>query len=170
MKALKRIASAMFVGTLLLAVPTLHADEMMDHGHGHWDKYAMLKKQLGLSDDQVSQWKAADKDQHDQMKLLADQAKADLAELAVQVDQKASDAVLTASLDTLMADHKAIEASKQKQMEAIRDILTPLQQAKAVEMMYGDHGHRGGMDGGWKGGMHGPDHGPGGDDQGPGNM
>ncbi|HTA17199.1 MAG TPA: Spy/CpxP family protein refolding chaperone [bacterium] len=164
MQALKRILSAIFVGTLLLAAPALHADAMTDNGHGHWDKFDMLKKQLGLTEDQVSQWKAADKSQMEAMKLLGDQAKADLAELAVLVDQKASDEVLTASLNTLMADHKAIEASKQKQMDAIRAILTPMQQAKLVGMMYGHSGHRGGMGGGWKdgpGGMHGQgmDHG-----------
>jgi Spy/CpxP family protein refolding chaperone len=173
MQALKRIVSAMFIGTLLLAAPTMHADEMMDHGHGHWDKFAMLKKQLGLTEDQVSQWKAADKSEKDAMKLLGDQAKADLAQLAVLVDQKASDEVLTAGLNTLMADHKAIEASKQKQMDAIREILTPMQQAELVGMMYGGHG-RGKAYGGWQGGgggMHGPgmDHGgdgAGGPDQG----
>jgi Spy/CpxP family protein refolding chaperone len=165
MQALKRIVSAIFVGTLLLAAPTMYADEMMDHGqgHGHWDKFGMLKKQLGLTEDQVTQWKAADKSEKDAMKLLGDQAKADLAQLAVLVDQKASDEVLTASLNTLMADHKAIEASKQKQMDAIRELLTPMQQAELVGMMYGRHG-RGKDFGGWQGGpggMHGQgmDHG-----------
>jgi Spy/CpxP family protein refolding chaperone len=156
MQALKGIISAMFMGTLLLAAPAMHADDRMDRGqgHGHWDKFDMLKKQLGLTDEQVSQWKESEKGQKQEMKLLGDEAKADLAELVVQVDQKASDTVLEASLKTLMADHKAMQASTEKQMDTLREILTPMQQAKLVVMMFGHHRRGEAYGGGW--GDHGP--------------
>jgi hypothetical protein len=127
----------------------------MDHGHGHWDKFDMLKKKLDLSDDQVSQWRDAEKGQMEKTKLLRDKTKADLAELAVLVDEKASEGDLKAGLEALTADHKEMKAREEKQMETLRGILTPMQQAKLVVMKFGGHGRRGGFGGGWHGGMQG---------------
>ncbi|HTB21972.1 MAG TPA: hypothetical protein VK914_04640 [bacterium] len=171
MQMFKYALSAMFLGTLLLAAPSLRADDGMDqgHAHGHWDKFKMLQKQLGLTDDQVSQWKAAEKDQGEKAKLLADRTKADLDQLAVLVDEKASDEELKAGLKALEADHKEKMSRDEKKIETMKGILTPMQQAKLVVMMFGGrrHGFHGPMggEGGWQGGdMHGgamPGHGDG---------
>ncbi|MGH7442455.1 MAG: hypothetical protein ACREKE_07280 [bacterium] len=118
----------------------------------------MLKKKLDLSTDQVSRWKNADQEKRESAKLLRDKAKADEAQLAVLVDQNASDADLTAALDSLDADHKAMADNGQKFLEKLRHILNPLQQAKAVLLMAGTRGEHGrwgnrswGLRGGWGG-------------------
>ncbi|HXC65665.1 MAG TPA: hypothetical protein VNZ67_15015, partial [bacterium] len=86
MKTMQRMAAAgAALGLLWLASPALRADDAMPAGGAqgkHWDKFDRLKKELDLSDDQVSQWKDAEKGQHDAAKLLKDKAKADEAQLA----------------------------------------------------------------------------------------
>jgi hypothetical protein len=167
MKVLKGAVSALFVGALFLAAPLLRADDK--DGHKHWDKFDHLKKELSLSDGQVSQWKDAEKGQKEDGKLLRDKIKADMANLAVLVDQKASDEALSAALKSLEADHKAQADLKEKMIQTLKGILKPMQQAKLVVSM-GEHkgpaGRWGGMDGGPMGGPGawnhegGPDHGP----------
>lgn len=176
MQVLKYTLSTLFLGTLLFAAPGLRADDGMDRApmHGHWDKFKMLQKKLDLTDDQVSQWKAAEKGQGEKAKLLGDKTKADFAELAVLVDEKASDEDIKAGLKSLESDRKEKMAVEAKKIETMKEILTPMQQAKLVLMMFGGNKRRGGFHGpmggggGWQGGgmhgdaMPGPDHGDGG--------
>lgn len=146
------------LGLLLLASPMLRADDGKAAGDAqgkHWDKFERLKKELDLSDDQVSQWKDAEKGQRDAAKLLKDKAKADEAQLAVLVDEKASDEKLSSALEALQADKKAVAEQDEKQKAAIQAILTPLQQAKWALSMGWHRGGRGGFGGGWKPMAHG---------------
>jgi|SRR5665213_314391 len=153
MQYFKRITLAAFAGILLMAAPTLRAEKSKgrDHGAGHWDKFDMLKKKLDLSDSQVSRLKDADKGQRQAAKLLMDKAEADKASLKVLVDEKASETDLTAALNAMEADHKALKEGAEKKIELLRSILSPLQQAKMVLMMQNHRGHWDGMDGGWQG-------------------
>ena len=112
MKVLTGALSALCVAALLLVSPALRADDK--DGQKHWDKFDRLKKELSLSDDQVSQWKDAEKGQKEEGKLVRDKIKADMANLAVLVDQKASDEDLSAALKTLEADHKAQADQREK--------------------------------------------------------
>lgn len=146
MQIMKRIVSALFAGMLLLAAPAMHADDKKGHDpHAQWDRFDMLKKRLGLTADQVSQWKDAEKGDREQGKLLKDKTKADEASLAVLVDEKASDDDLKAGLDLLEKDHQAMQASREKKIGTLKGILTPMQQAKLVMMMGGHGGFGGGM-------------------------
>jgi Spy/CpxP family protein refolding chaperone len=173
MQPLKCALSALVLGTLLFSAPGLRADDPMDKAsmHGHWDKFKLLQKKLDLTDDQVAQWKAAEKGQGEKAKLLSDRTKADLAELAVLVDENAPDADLKAGLKSLEADHREKMAREAKKIETMKGILTPMQQAKLVVMMFGGHKDMGGFRGhgeamgGWPGGGEdkaGQDHGDGG--------
>jgi Spy/CpxP family protein refolding chaperone len=151
MKVLKGALCALIAGGILLAAPALRADDSatppdsQGDTHGadqHWDKFDGLKKRLGLTDDQVSQWKEVEKGQKDQAKLLRDKESADKANLVLLVDQKASDDALSAALKTLKSDRAAIEAQKAKTDDAIAGILSPTQQAKLLiaEGQWGKHG------------------------------
>jgi|GEM_PF-1967556 Spy/CpxP family protein refolding chaperone len=162
MKVIKGMALALIAGALLV-VPALHADDKPaqaekegEHWGGH-DKFEHMKKWLGLSDDQAAQWKKAEEGQRDAGKLLRDKLKADQAQLSVLVDEKASDGKLTDALNALESDGKALKAQGEKQREAIKAILTPLQQAKLVVAR---SNKRGGGFGGWqkgRGGWQGKD-------------
>jgi Spy/CpxP family protein refolding chaperone len=94
-----------------------------------------MKHKLGLTDDQVTQMKALFKSQMDSGKTLRDQMKVDMDILRQKVDAKASNSDLKSALDTLSADKKALDKSRQKMEDQVRQILTPMQQAKWVLSM-----------------------------------
>ena len=149
------------------AAPGLNAMDMDKGKHGKGQDMGakhmeMMKKELGLSKDQAAKSKAATMANHEAMKTAGNKVKADLANLQVLVDKKASDAELTTSLNTLDADRKAMQAQQQKHIDAMRAILTPTQQAK-MALKLGEHMSEGmmgkGMGGGMMhGGMGGMDH------------
>ena len=157
MKVLKAAISVLFVGALALAAATARADDKDGHQGKHWDKYEMLKKQLDLTDAQVSQWKDLEKGEREQGKLSRDKAKADEANLAVLVDENASADQLKTALKSLEDDHKQMQAAADKKKEALKAILTPIQQAKLV-VSWSEHHGRGALGGrgGWKGHPGGP--------------
>ena len=159
MKVIKGVVLALVAGALL-AAPALRADDKPaqaeEKGQGwgaHGDKFEHLKKWLDLSDDQVAQWKKAEDGQGEAGKLLRDKLKADQAQLSVLVDEKAADGKLTDALKALEADGKAMREQGQKQQEAIKAILTPLQQAKLAVARKGGRGAGGWRKGrgGWQG-------------------
>jgi Spy/CpxP family protein refolding chaperone len=157
MKEFRRWAVAgAALGLLLVAPPALRAEDGAPAGETqgkHWDKFDRLKKLLDLTDDQVSQWEEAEKGQHEAVKLLRDKAQAAKAQLAVLVDEKASDDKLSSALDEFEVAQKAVVAQSEKQQAAIKAILNPLQQAKLALFAGGHHrgpGGHGGFGAGWK--------------------
>ena len=176
MKNLRIAMTAMGLAAALFAAPSLHADDAKADkaapkedggakGHEGWGEKRgdMMKKELGLSDDQVTKMKAANKAQQEAMKPLMDKMKLDVDSLRVMVDKKAADDQLKAAVDGLKADHQAMQDQEMKGMEAKAAILTPLQQAKAaiamIDRMKGGMEGMGGMHGGMMGGHEGMDHG-----------
>lgn len=156
--------AALAAGILLLGTMPLHADKAMKKGMGEKGKMmSQMKDDLGLTDDQAAKMKAIHKENHEATKALRNKVDADLANLKVLVDKKASDTELSALIATLKSDHEALQAAEKKHRDAMQQILTPLQQAKMVIQM-GEHRHgKGGMGGMMMGGegmhgMHG--HGP----------
>ncbi len=152
MNIFKRGLGMVAAGLLLLAAGSAHGDEgmgsgmamsqggqtQMDGASCHWDD---LKKSLNLSDSQLRRWKAAEKSQHSQAKLLHDQMRADADRLAVLVDKHASDADLKAALDRLETDHQAMRRLKEGRLETLKGILNPRQQAQLVVRWFktGEH-------------------------------
>ena len=104
-----------------------------------------MKKELGLSDDQAKKFEEVAKAGREAEKALMDKAKLDLDSLRLLVDKKAADGDLTAQIEKLKADKQAIEAQRQKDMDAKAAILSPMQQAKAAIMMADRMMHGGGM-------------------------
>ena len=130
--------NAAFVGAGEQAPPAGDGPSAMDQGMGGMmgqDRLEKMKEKLGLSDDQVSKLKALFKSQRSVTKPLRDKLKSDMDDLQKKVDAKASDADLKKVLDSLSDDRKNLEAARQKMVDQIREILTPLQQAKFVLAM-----------------------------------
>jgi Spy/CpxP family protein refolding chaperone len=144
-KMFRRTAISAGLGVLVLALATLHAEKSMDtddaqgpgEGHGMMAEKMKdhFKKALGLSDEQAKKVEELDKADHEKGKLLRDRVEADMANLKVLVDGKASDGELKAALENLKKDHMAAQDARMKHMEDMQAILTPTQQAKAVIMM-----------------------------------
>jgi len=151
------LATAMFLGYGLAKAQDQNPpadDQGGDHpmmqnvDHGDWgkDRIEHLKDKLGLTDDQAAKLKETFKKQREANKPLRDQEKIDIDTLQQKVDSKASDSDIKDALDKLSADHKSMQAAQDNSMDKIREILTPMQQAKWVLTM-----RRGMMDHKWNG-------------------
>ncbi len=114
--------------------PAVGADHDKDGDHGK-ERMEKMKEKLGLTDAQVVKLKAAMKKQMEANKPLRDQEKIDIDTLQQKVDSKASDSDITAALDKLKEDRKALQEAQERSMEKTRTILTPIQQAKWVLSM-----------------------------------
>jgi Spy/CpxP family protein refolding chaperone len=160
MKKIRIAIAALGLATAVWGTPLLNAHEADKDGgkeagkeeHGGWGKegHERMKKELGLTDDQADKMKAAGKAQMEAMKPLMEKRKLDIDSLRVLVDKKAADKDLTAAIEGIKADQKAVEEQWKKHREAMAALLTPMQQAKSVLMM-GEMGEH--MMGAWKGGM-----------------
>lgn len=90
-----------------------------------------VKRRLQLTDDQAAKLKDAMKSHHDAMKPLWGKLKGDMKKLHDQVEAKASDSDVQASLDALKADHKAVADEEGKFQDSL-SFLTPTQRAKLL--------------------------------------
>ena len=90
-----------------------------------------MKKRLQLTDEQAAKFKDAMKSHHDAMKPLWEKLKGDMKKLHDQVEAKAADAEVQASLDSLKADHKAAADEEGKFQDGL-SFLTPTQRAKLL--------------------------------------
>ncbi len=145
--------ASLFAGALVGSTVMLYADEAKnqagdggqvatdnapqggDEGGHHGMGLEKMKEKLGLTDDQATQMKALFKSRMDSGKTLRDQMKVDLDILKQKVDAKASNGDLKSALDTLSADKKAMDKNRQRMEDQVRQILTPMQQAKLVLSM-----------------------------------
>ena len=122
---------------LLLAGP-LRADDMHTQD-GMMSEAAMDRSVNGLdlSAEQKSKLKDARRANRDAMKEIWDRKEDHLKALKDQVDRKASDSDIEATLKQLKDDKQAMEAQRDKFHEQLEDILTPTQKAKLVLAMMG---------------------------------
>jgi Spy/CpxP family protein refolding chaperone len=104
----------------------------MDGGMMGQDHLGMLKKKLGLTDDQSEKLKALFKKQMEENKTLRDQTKIDMDTLQLKVDSKASEDEIHKLLDKLDTEHRSLQSSREKMKGKVREILTPTQQAKML--------------------------------------
>lgn len=101
---------------------------------------ANMKEKLGLSEDQAKKLKALQESQGKDMKTLQRKMRDLMAKLEDQVDDKATDSALDATLKELKVAQKEMMAAHEKLQEAREAILTPTQRAKGLLMMRGGHG------------------------------
>jgi Spy/CpxP family protein refolding chaperone len=145
MKKIRIAIAALGLATAFWGTPLLNAHDADKDGgkdagkeeHGGWGKERgeHMKKELGLTDEQAEKFKAARKAQMETMKPLMEKQKLDIDSLRVLVDKKASDKDLSAAIEGIKADHKAIEEQQKKHREAMAALLTPMQQAKFILSM-----------------------------------
>lgn len=162
---MKRFILAAFAAALLIPVTGAVSARAQDDGPGAGDHAgpppemgekmaAKMKEKLGLSDDQAAKLKDAFKAHGDAMKPLGKQMKELLEKLHKQVEDKASDGDLKATLDALKASRKSMADAQESFHATLAGFLTPTQQAKfvlgaAAQMRHrmGGRGGRGGRGG-----------------------
>jgi Spy/CpxP family protein refolding chaperone len=104
------------------------AEGAAPHGGGR------MMEALGLSPQQASQFKAERKQHREAMMALRDKLKDALGKLETEVDSKASDSDISATLDALGAARKDLEAEQARFMTAVKAFLSPMQQAQVLLM------------------------------------
>jgi Spy/CpxP family protein refolding chaperone len=174
-------AAGLLAGALLLPA-TLRADDKPaasaeKGGKGGKEGFAEhMREKFGISEDQEAKLNTERRAKRDASEAAITDLKASVRKLQDQLEDKAAEKDLTATLDKISASHKALRASEDAFEASLSSILTPTQRAKmAVAMaahMGAMHGRPGMHGGGWKkGGDHkdgekGEDHhdGPGHDD------
>ncbi|HTB34061.1 MAG TPA: hypothetical protein VK842_04310 [bacterium] len=135
---------------LLLSAPALRADEGKDGKGGPEAQARMLDKMkvdLDLTDSQVSKVKAENADDMAAEKMLRDKMMLNVDKLRLLVDNKAGADELNASIAMIKGNKADMDAQKAKHMDAMQEILTPMQQAKGILMMVEHMKHEMGVDG-----------------------
>jgi Spy/CpxP family protein refolding chaperone len=159
--ALMRAATMLFAAGMISiwGTPSLKAEDADGPGHeqhmgdrgegheGHW------KEKLGLSDEQSKRMEAIRTSEKTEMEPLHEKMRVLKEKLRWQVDAKANDKDIKATLDELEISFNSMQSAEKKYRDQKKVILTPTQQAQAFLMMSehfdrGDHqgpGHEHGM-------------------------
>jgi len=120
-----------------------------------------MKEKFGISDEQEAKLKAAKRARRDAEAAIHAELQAGMRKLSDQLEDKAPEKDLSATLDKLVAGRKSLRAEEDKFEAALTSILTPTQRAQMLVAMKGRMGKKGGK-------MGGPKMGPG--NMGPGKM
>jgi Spy/CpxP family protein refolding chaperone len=155
-------AAGLLAGALLLPM-TLRADEKPAAGAEKGGKAGKdgfaehMREKFGISEDQEAKLKTARRTKRDASEAAITDLKASARKLQDQLEDKAAEKDLTATLDKISASHKALRAAEDAFEASLSSILTPTQRAKmAVAMaahmgaMHGAHGRPGMHGGAWK--------------------
>jgi len=137
-------ATGLLAGALLLPA-MIRAEE---HGGGE-AKLERMREKLGISEEQAAKLKAARRAKRDASEASRTEMKAAMRKLSDQLEDKASDKDIAATLDKIASARKAQRAEMEKFEAGISAILTPTQRAKMLVAMK----KHGGMRGGKRGGM-----------------
>jgi len=139
---MKRIIStAMGLGLLAgaLALPAaLRAEDkraVKHEGHGKKGREALadrIREELGLSKDQEAKLKVARRAKRDNDAVSTAELGAATRKLEDQLEDKASDKDLAATLDRVRAARVAMREEEDRYEAVVASILTPTQRAKAV--------------------------------------
>ncbi len=110
-----------------------------------------MKERLGLTDEQAAKLKELRGSNKKEMRALQDKVQDETTAIKRKLRDGAGDDVLKPLLDKLAADHEALQAKRKANMDKMRAILTPTQQAKFLVGMMGRMGRGGwgGPDGKW---------------------
>lgn len=110
-----------------------------DEAHGKAGGEGRMKERLGLSDEQAKKLEALREADQKEMKAAHRKVRDLMAKLEDQVEDKASDSAIAATLKELDAAHKDRQAAMEKAKAAREAILSPTQRAKFLLKMRG-HG------------------------------
>lgn len=143
-------AAALLAGALLLpaALRAEDKDKKDAKPEAHEEggrRGAWLKEKLGITDEQEGKLKTIKRAHREAEEAARSELGAIMRKLSDQLEDKASEKDLSASLDKLKAAHKAMGAEREKFMDSMAQVLTPTQRAKmAVGMMRHMRGGPGG--------------------------
>lgn len=112
-----------------------------------------MKEKFGISDEQAAKLKAAKRARRDADAAIHADIQAAMRKLSDQLEDKAPEKDLTATLDKIVAGRKSMRAEEDKFEAALTSILTPTQRAQMLVAM---KGRMGGKHGGKMGGKMGP--------------
>lgn len=161
---MKRLVCAAFAAALLVPgtwALSARANEegAEEHAGPHHEMGGKMaeraKEKLGLTDEQAAKFKDAMKAHGEAVKPLHRKMRDGLAKLGDQLQDKASDSDVKATLDSLKSVRQAMTAEEEKFHDSLASFLTPTQQAKLV-MGMAKHMHEGMMGHGGGPGMRGP--------------
>lgn len=159
---MKRLVCAAFAAALLVPgtwalSARAHDEGSEEHAGPHHEMgekmEERIKEKLGLTDDQAAKFKDARKAHGEATKPLHRKMRDGIAKLGDQLQDKASDGDIKATLDSLKSVRQAMSAEEEKFHDSLASFLTPTQQAKLVmgmaqhmhERMMGPNGPHGGM-------------------------
>lgn len=91
-----------------------------------------MQERLGLSDDQATKLQAAMQARRDGARAAADQMRTSMAKLRQQLDAKASDGDIKATLAQLREARRQMMAQEEKFADSVASFLTPTQQGKML--------------------------------------
>lgn len=160
---MKRIITMALAGALLIPA-VLRAEGKPEPRGEKGGKEAFverMKEKFGISDEQEAKLKAAKRARRDADAAIHAELQASMRKLSDQLEDKAPEKDLSATLDKIVAGRKSLRAEEDKFEAALTSILTPTQRAQMLVAMKGRMGKHGGK-------MGGPKMGPG--KMGPGKM
>ena len=105
------------------------------------NRIVRIQEKLGLTDDQVKKIKAIGESTRKALEPLQKQQADDVKAIREKLNAGGTDADLKPLLEKLEADHKSIADARKAELDQIREILTPIQQAKAVVALSEKMGH-----------------------------
>jgi len=130
-------AAGLLAGALLLPA-ALRAEGKMEH----------MREKLGISEEQEAKLKAARRAKRDADAGAHAELGAATRKLSDQLEDKAAEKDLSATLDKIAAARKTMRVEDERFEAALTSILTPTQRAKMVVAMKGHGGMHGAMRGG----------------------
>ena len=161
---IRLVFAALFAGLVSGAglVPGLRAEEkggkakesMAEDAEArqHDREVEEMKRKLGLSEEAAAKVQAAMKAHREAAEPLHKELKSAMRRLRDELEDKAPDAEIQATLDKLEKTHKAMQAEGEKMKASLSAVLTPTQKAKMLMgMMARMHAGGPGGPGGWMG-------------------
>lgn len=142
---MKRLISTMTAAGLLagaLLLPAMIRAE--ERGGGRKEaRLEKMREKLGISEAQADKLKAARRAKRDASEATRAELKAAMRKLSDQLEDKAPEKDLAATLERIAAARKAQRAEMEKFEAGMREILTPTQRAKMLVAMKKHGGMRG---------------------------
>jgi Spy/CpxP family protein refolding chaperone len=134
-------AAGLLAGALMVPAILRAEDKAAEKGgkHGFAER---IREKLGITEEQGAKLKAARRARRDASEAIKSDLKAGVRKLHDQLEDKAPEKDIAATLEKLSASRKALRAEEDKFEAATASILTPTQRAKMVVGMA--HGMRGG--------------------------
>lgn len=131
-------AAGLLAGALLLPA-ALRAEEKTGKG-GKEAFVERMKEKFGISEEQAAKLKAAKRARRDADAATHAEIGAAMRKLSDQIEDKAPEKDLSATLDKIVAARKSMRAEEDKFEAALTSILTPTQRAQMLVAMKGRMG------------------------------